>query len=648
MYFKISKDRNQSWSYCNVYDDIIPDLESSEEIILDCETEGLIFYKHKLVSIVLGTNNAYYILKITDDNLEDIKAVMYELSQNKLVVGHNLSFDLPFIKYHLGVDISNWKVFDTYQEEVILTKGDTTSSKALSSLIYEYCAVEVEKNKGIQKSFRYDLDLTEEQILYMVDDVKYIPEIKKTQLEIREQYMSQGLGTERYYQLEHDLVVALSDIQTTGIVYDTVLHATNAAKTKELLEREEYYIFLFLKRMYSKYKLNEGDYGSKILISSKEDLNKINLGSPIQLKALLNQFDPTIPDTREDTLSHYKSVSTNGDLKIFLGKLLDFRHNQKLVSSYGDKILEAVNYENGVPIIRTNYSQNMTTTGRLISSDVKSGNTKNFINFQNLPQSEDIRACFTARENYKVLTIDFSQCEIRVVTSESDDEVLKKFFKDGFDLHSRLATISYRIITNDPNFIVSSTINSHLRNIHKPILFGILYGSGPAGVARVLNIPLKVAKQVFEAIKSELGGAFEFLDTFVETSLGNGFAVANDVSRRFYILNEYSAYKKVGEYYPNRARLARQLYNFPMQATNADMMKSVILDLFKYFKSEYMRPLDCRILMSIYDEIVCEIPKDYEDLVAVIVQRIKDVCNQFLKNGVTMECNHRLETHWVK
>jgi len=634
------KSTNNTIVSCAVWE-IIDWLESVDTVCLDIETEGLNYLEDQIVAITLGNKSTQFLIPMTESTSE-IYMLMCELS-SKTIIGHNLLFDLPFIKYYMNCKVGTWNVIDTYQTECVLTKG-MNFDRSYKNLVYTYTGNNI--SKELQTSFKFGQELSKEQIEYMVNDIIYLEDIVAGQQAL-EKDLCEELGIQEIgcIRLENRLTPILAEMCEEGICYDVEQHERNTEHFTQEHLRYLSNVYSFLEKIYIKYRLNEVEYSKDFKVKSKDDLRYINLNSPTQLLTLMQAIDPLIKNTRKQTLEKYSSYGTNADLKSLIHLLLKVKEYAKLVSTYGTTFLSTVN--NG--IIRTNIQQNISATGRLISSDIshKKTNKKTYVNLQNIPQKPEIRKCFVARPGYSMVTCDLSGAELRILASASNDPVLKAGVSGHLDLHSELATVSYRIITEDPGFTVSSTVNADKRSIHKRVLFGIIYGATDARIAEVLNIQRPIAKKVYKAIRERLVSALDYLESFVNQSMMNGIARANDVSNRLLILEEYNEHKKAGVYYHNRHRLVRQLFNLPMQSTNADMLKLCLIRLYEYFA--YTIPeYDCKIRMTVYDEIVFEVPENTPEIAEAAKRIIINAANEFLTNDVEMECSMHINKTWIK
>jgi len=243
-------------------------------------------------------------------------------------------------------------------------------------------------------------------------------------------------------------------------------------------------------------------------------------------------------------------------------------------------------------------------------------------------------------------TLDFDGAELRILASQSRDPLLIDGMSGKTDFHSILATQSLRIITGDDTVTVSKKQNGWFRTLHKRVIFGIVYGASIDLIAKILNVDKKTANKVFKSITSQIAPAFNFLNDCATKALQHNVGIANTVTRRFVFLEELEQHKKMGVYYPATNKVKRQMFNLNMQATNADMVKACIIAVYNFFNS--IKEYDCRILFTVYDEIVFEFLEDQQWIAEKVKAICIETCNKFLANDVVMECNLIIAPHWVK
>jgi DNA polymerase I-like protein with 3'-5' exonuclease and polymerase domains len=213
-----------------------------------------------------------------------------------------------------------------------------------------------------------------------------------------------------------------------------------------------------------------------------------------------------------------------------------------------------------------------------------------------------------------------------------------------------LSTQSYRIITGNPDFVVNSIENKHLRTKHKPCLFGCLYGAGPSRIATTLNIPLPIAKRVWQNIRDTLVVAFEWLDQYSTGAIRRGYAIANSRTNRRVSIPEMLNLSPQDRftYQPGKS-LKEALYNFPIQATNADMIKESGYEIDQYFKTVLPNSLGLlpRQLFPVHDEINFLFPEDMPEVAQRVQQIMETVGTSYLKD-IPMKSDLTIDRFWKK
>jgi len=304
--------------------------------------------------------------------------------------------------------------------------------------------------------------------------------------------------------------------------------------------------------------------------------------------------------------------------------ILEYREMAKLVSTYGESFTKKINRNTGK--VHTEYSQARTKTGRLSSSKP---------NLQNIPKDANIRKAFIAEENYIFMTIDYGSQEMKIITSLSKDEILLKAINEGLDLHTYLATNSFRIINNNPNYEISK----QERTLHKPVLFGWLYGAGPFRIHKVLNVSINIAKLIKQKLDNALFGASTFLNKVRDAAVKNRivFDLAKTNRRRFFT-------KEIAEH-----SLRKQGGNFPIQSTGASMVKEAMVrtefEILREIRKDY--PLTQAVL-QVHDECVYQLPIELAEKIAKRIQKLWIEIGETYLDSVKIEADYKLEKYWIK
>jgi DNA polymerase-1 len=310
--------------------------------------------------------------------------------------------------------------------------------------------------------------------------------------------------------------------------------------------------------------------------------HEFNVNSPRQLETILFDELGMKPLKRTKT-----SRSTDAETLEALGEdhelpriVLDIRSIAKLKGTYIDALPTLVNPNTGR--IHTSWEQTVAATGRLSSSDP---------NLQNIPIRTElgrkIRAAFVPPPGYTLVSADYSQIELRVLAHLSGDPVLIDGFETGQDVHLRTAMEIFGLAASD--------VKREHRTRAKAVNFGVIYGQGESGLAKVLRIPRSEAASFIAAYYQRYQGVRRFMNETLERAR-TGESVRSLLGRRRLVPAIRSG---------NRAeRLAaeRIAMNMPIQGSAADILKLAMLAL-----RDPVTP-GARMILSVHDELVFEVP----------------------------------------
>lgn len=341
--------------------------------------------------------------------------------------------------------------------------------------------------------------------------------------------------------------------------------------------------------------------------------DKFNLASPKQLSEVL--FSKLGLEVIKKTKT---GISTDNEVLEKLNHpiaklILDFRELSKLKSTYVDVLPTLVSANDHR--IHTTFNQALTTTGRLSSSNP---------NLQNIPiktlRGQRVRKSFIAEKNKKILSLDYSQIELRVLAHFSDDPGLKKAFQDDIDIHTMTAAEVFNVKIAD--------VTSELRRIAKAVNFGIAYGQGAFGLAETLNIPRgessAIIKNYFEKFKN--------VKTYIEDTIKSAHEknyVETLFGRRRYIpelQNKMAMIKKFGE---------RAAINAPIQGTASDIVKLAMIKLNQSVKAT--------MILQVHDELLFE---GDEDSLQAELPQIKTIMENVVNLKVPLKVNYSLGNNW--
>ena len=385
-------------------------------------------------------------------------------------------------------------------------------------------------------------------------------------------------------EVEQPLEQVLAEIEATGIIIDTpYLKDLSLELTKKLntIEKEVYNI--------------AG--------------NEFNLSSPKQLGELLfEKLDLDRKKSRKTKTGWSTDVAVLEKLESdhpIVKMIIEHRTISKLLNTYVDALPQLIEKETGR--VHTDFNQAVTATGRLSSSNP---------NLQNIPVrtefSRRIRKAFLPQKDWKLLSADYSQIELRILTHLSGEEVLKNAYLKNEDVHSLTAKILFE----------KDAIDADERRIGKTINFGVIYGMGAQRFARSTGVSLIEAKYFLSKFKERYPAVFKFLEYQERLALSQGFVETLLGRRRYFHFNKNGLGRLLGTP-PNEidlttarragmeAQQLRAAANAPIQGSSADIIKLAMIQLHSALRET---GLAAKILLQVHDELVLEVnPKDLEE-----------------------------------
>jgi DNA polymerase-1 len=386
--------------------------------------------------------------------------------------------------------------------------------------------------------------------------------------------------TQLYRNIEHPLVPVLARMEQTGVRID--LDYLNGM-AKDLDERVA--------------QLEEQCYE----LAGQE----LNLGSPPQLRELLYERLglKTTRRTKTGKSTDARALQQLTDQHPFVPKLLEYRELAKLKNTYVDALPPLVDPRDGR--VHTTYDQTATTTGRLSSINP---------NLQNIPVRTDlgrtIRRAFVPEAGMLLMSVDYSQIELRVMAHLSADPILLEVFRKGEDVHAATAA---RVFGLDP-----SQLQTRHRTVAKMVNYGLSYGMGASGLAERLNVPTAEARTIMDAYFDQFGGVKDFLDDIVRHAHADGFTTTM-FGRRRYLPELGSGNPRV------RAIGERQALNAPIQGSAADIMKLAMIEVDRALGE---KGLSSKMILTVHDELLFEVPESERERAGEVVHNaMTGVCD---------------------
>ncbi len=325
----------------------------------------------------------------------------------------------------------------------------------------------------------------------------------------------------------------------------------------------------------------------------------VNINSTRQLGQLL--FEqlriPPVKKTKTGYSTDEEVLAQIAPLHPVAQQILDYRANAKLKSTYVDNLLLMADEQDRV---HSYLDQTGTVTGRLSSSAP---------NLQNIPVRTDkgrqLRRAFVAEKGKLLLSVDYSQIDLRVLAHESNDPVLVQAFLDGGDIHTQTAAQIFGVMP--------LMVTEEMRSGAKAVNFGIIYGQGPMGLSQALNISMRQAKEYIDNYFQNFQGVRRWIDENVVKARQNGFVKTMFGHVRY--LPEFNMGVGSMASFAQRAAI-----NTIVQGGSADIIKKAMVDIF-----HSLRGTDVKMIMQVHDELIFEVPeKELDTYVASIKTQMQN------------------------
>ncbi len=483
--------------------------------------------------------------------------------------GQNIKFD-SFILKRYGVDLQPMS-FDTMVASYVLNPDDQHNLDSLAKKWLNYTPISISSLIGEKKSNQISMrELSPEEVYnYACEDADLAFRLTKI---LKNELVKENL-IKLAEEIEFPLIEVLRDIEYNGVFVSTEILSSIATTLNEQVI----------------------DLKEKIF---EEAGVRFNLDSPKQLGQIL--FEklqlPVIAKTKTGYSTDVSVLSQLAESYPIAGDILEYRQRTKLLSTYVSALPELINSKTGR--IHSTFNQTITSTGRLSSTDP---------NLQNIPIrgefGKEIRKAFVPqRKNWKILSADYSQIELRIIAFISGDQNLINAFKKGLDIHSATAALLF----NKP----IENVNSDERRVAKTVNFGILYGLGAYGLSQRLGIGRTEAQAIIDNYLSKYPGIKKYVEDTIAATQKKGFAETL-CGRRRYFPNINSQNKNL------RSADERAAINLPIQGTAADMMKIAMINIHKKLKEYKLKTM---MILQIHDELLFEVPDEELDIAAEIVR----------------------------
>jgi len=539
---------------------------------IECYTED--YQNSDVLGVSVYVGDTAYIF--SEENFFDNKyAIEYLQSQEEKTV-----YDIKKIIYIAKKNNKeiNGDVFDIKIANYLI---DVTSKSEIDKIVFNYLGEIISSNeeiygKGAKRS------LPTQEVLN-----SYIAKIAASILEVKP-LMIKRLGEENmldlYKNIEIKVARVLANMEFEGI------HVSKKALDEMSHEFDE------------RIKVLEG---SIYTLAGSE----FNIASPKQLGVVLFE-DLGLPVVKKTKTGYSTAVEVLEQLQYkhdIIPLIMEYRTLTKLNSTYAKGLVKDITREGK---IHTRYEQTLTQTGRLSSVNP---------NLQNIPtrieEGKKIRKAFIPASNDRViLSIDYSQIELRVLAHIAQDKGMIDAFKHDVDIHTKTAS--------DVNGVPLDEVTPTMRREAKAVNFGIVYGISDFGLSNNLGITRKRAKEFIEKYLETFKGVDKYMTDIVEFAKEHGYVETLYNRRRS--LPEINAKNKI------IANLnARIAMNTPIQGTAADIIKIAMISAYNYIEKS---KVDAKLLLQVHDELIFDVSKDIlEEFTDKMVTIMEEAANLDVK-----------------
>ncbi|MCE7566400.1 DNA polymerase I [Aliivibrio fischeri] len=524
--------------------------------------------------------------------LEQLKPYLED--DNKAKVGQNLKYDASVLVRY-DIEMKGIK-FDTMLESYVYNSvagKHNMDSLALRYLQHNTISFEEIAGKG-KKQLTFNQIALEQAAPYAAEDADItlrLHHVLNAKLEADEKLKSV------FTDIELPLVSVLSRMERKGVYIDDMLLSAQSVEIGQRLDELEKAAFE---------------------VAGEE----FNMNSPKQLQTILFEKMelPVIKKTPSGAASTNEEVLQELALDYPLPKLiLEYRGLAKLKSTYTDKLPKMINPSTGR--VHTSYHQAVTATGRLSSTDP---------NLQNIPirneEGRRIRQAFVAPHGWKILAVDYSQIELRIMAHLSQDKALLAAFSAGKDIHAATAA--------EVKGVSIEEVTSEDRRRAKAINFGLIYGMSAFGLAKQIGIPRGEAQDYMNVYFERYPGVMQYMEETRLLATEQGY-VETLYGRRLH-LPEINARNGM-----RRKAAERAAINAPMQGTAADIIKKAMILVDEWVEAEGKDRVN--LLMQVHDELVFEVKEDALDEVTT---KVRELMEQAVQLDVPLVAEAGFGNNW--
>ena len=511
-------------------------------------------------------------------------------------IGHNIKYDLKVLQRY-GIKVLG-PTFDTMIAHYLINPEAKQSMDFLANFYLNYQPISIETLIGKKGKGQGNMgDMKQEEISdYACEDADITLQLKQ----VLEPQIQKPHLADLFYKMEMPLVEVLKDMEFEGITIDVpALNSYSKELDLILIELE---------------KEIKNDAGLDFNLDSPKQLGEV-LFEHLKISSKAKKTKTGQYATGEDVLQKHEKDHP------IIPKILEYRQLRKLKSTYVDPLPMLCDPVDGR--IHTNFMQTVTATGRLSSNNP---------NLQNIPvrsaKGREIRRTFVARDaEFKLMAVDYSQIELRIIAALSEDETMISAFKAGLDIHTATASNVFKTPLTE--------VTRDQRSAAKAVNFGIIYGQSAFGLAQNLSISRTEAKTIIDSYFEQFKTIKTYMEKVVSDARELGY-VETIMKRRRYLPDINSTNAIV------RGFAERNAVNAPIQGSAADIIKLAMIAVHKAMKSENVKS---KMILQVHDELVFDVHVSEEIMMQLLV---KSAMENAINLIVPMEVELKLAQNWLE
>ena len=576
---------------------LVEKMMKQEIVAFDTETEGLNALETDIVGISFSWQKGigYYLpiknnISVHEKSFEILRP-FFE-STEIIKVGHNIKFDIQVLhKYNVKVSSP---IYDTMVAHYLINPDMRHNLDTLSESYLNYSPISIESLIG--KKGKNQISMRDVSIDKITDYASEDADITLQLKSIFDKEIEVNNLSKIFYDIEIPMINVLSEMETEGIKIDTSYLEKLDKEFEEDLEKLKKEIF-------------------------KKSGEEFNLNSPKQLGEIL--FDklklvskPKKTKTGQYSTSEEVLSSLANDHKI-IEDILEWRSLDKLQNTYVKSLPNEVSSLTNR--VHSSFNQTVTTTGRLSSNNP---------NLQNIPirtaNGQKIRRAFIPRgSDYILMAADYSQIELRVIASMSNEKNMIDAFVNNQDIHTMTASKIYNV---DPE-----NVTREQRGNAKTVNFGIIYGVSAFGLSQQTDLNRSESKVMIDNYFLNYPGLKKYMSDQIDFARNNGY-VETIMGRRRYLQNINSQNNML------RSSSERNAINAPIQGSAADIIKIAMININSELKKQSLKS---KMLLQVHDELVFDVHKSEKD-------QIKDIVKTTMESAVKLKVPLKIDLEFGK